>query len=115
MTNTISLKKLCVAVAIVTIALVIWLALAPAPRGHHDLPWVQTMHENMGSIAQVDARPSCTHTRNQHRHDNGIWTTFYESAHKHADGTHHHHGRYEIAFYGGGVYGSLYDRQCPKH
>lgn len=114
MENVLSVKRVVLLVAVITVAMMAWLALMPATHGGHD-------HDH-GSIAaimsveQLDAGPSCTHSRNTHYHDSGRirHVTTFGSSHKHSDGTHHHHGKLDV-YATASHYDISFDKQCPKH
>jgi hypothetical protein len=112
MINSISLIKLAIAVGIVVAGTLLILALSPTTHGGHD--------HDPGKIASItdvqklDAGPSCTHGTNTHRHSGKSHTSKFHNSHRHGS-AHHHHGELVVRYDSGGVFSSLYDRQCPKH
>jgi hypothetical protein len=117
MTLLTRIKWIVVAVAIVTVAMVAWLALSPiqAPPGGHDHDPGIIQQFNSLELASLDAGPSCTHSSSTHYHDGGRTkhVTIFQSSHKHGT-EHHHHGELRVTK-SGALFSKLFDRQCPRH
>jgi hypothetical protein len=114
MTSHFSLTKLALAVVILTVGLIAWLALAPSERSYgvhdHDRGAISAI----AGVQQADGGPSCTHGTNSHRHSGKTHTTKFGSSHKHGS-NHHHHGTLTVKYDSGGIFSSFFDRQCPRH
>lgn len=108
----ISLVRLTIAVGILVAGIVLALALMPAQHGGHDHD-----HSKIAAITgvqQADGGPSCTHTRNSHRHTGKTHTTDFANSYR-SGGNHRHRGTLTVKYDSGGIYSSQFDRICPMH